>query len=218
MLAGESPASARDGLFKSLFRYPRVLSRHANSPLAEERKAFLKHLASGGTPRSTLLRYARQLRVIAVGLETHLPGPIHHEQIAQLAQHWAQGQRRRGHAQGLKWPREHFLQVASAWCTFTGWLKEQPRPGAAYQWRIEAWASFLSAQEALSQATVANYRWWASGFLKWLQEEEVPLRHITLVKVDGFLEYLSCKGLTRVTLATAAKALRRFLRYGHEQG
>lgn len=205
-------------MFKSLFHYPRVFSRHANGPLAEERNTFLKHLASRGTPRSTLLRYARQLRVIAVLLDRHLPGLISREEIARRAQRWAQGQQRRGHAQGLKWSREHFLQVASAWCMFMGWLKEEPRPVAAYHWRVDAWVSFLSTQEALSETTVANYCWWSNSFLRWLQEQEVPFREITLGKVDGFLEQLSCKGLTRMTLATAAKALRRFLHYAHEQG
>jgi integrase/recombinase XerD len=205
-------------MFKSLFHYPRVLSRHADGPLAVERKVFLKHLASGGTPHSTLLRYARQLRVIAVLMESHLPGPVCSEQIAQYAQRWAQGQRRRGHAQGLKWPREHFLQVASAWCRFMGWLKEEPPPVAAYRWRVDAWACFLGAQEALAETTVANYCWWASAFLEWLQEQKVALRQITLVQADGFLEQLSSRGLNRVTLATAAKALRRFLHYAHKQG
>jgi site-specific recombinase XerC len=32
------------------------------------------------------------------------------------------------------------------------------------------------------------------------------------------MEQLSSKGLSRVTLATEAKALRRFLQYAHEQG
>jgi site-specific recombinase XerD len=65
---------------------------------------------------------------------------------------------------------------------------------------------------------VANYRWWASGLLEWLQEQDVPLGRITLAQMDRFMEQLSSKGLSRVTLATAAKALRRFLRYAHEQG
>jgi site-specific recombinase XerD len=97
-------------------------------------------------------------------------------------------------------------------------LKQEPRPLAAYRSKVDAWASFLSTQEALSQTTVANYCWWASGFLEWLQEHGVPLRQVTLAKVDGFMDPLSAKGLSRVTLATAAKALRRFLRYAYEQG
>jgi len=205
-------------MFKTLFHYPRVFSRHADGPLAKERKTFLKHLASRGTPRSTLLRYARQLRVIAVLLERTLPGQISREEIDRCAQRWAQGQRRRGHAQSLKWPREHFLQVATTWCTFMGWLQKEPRPLAAYHWRVDAWASFLGGPEGLSETTVANYCWWAGGLLKWLQEQDVPLRQITLVQMDRFMEQLSAKGLSRVTLATAAKALRRFLQYAHEQG
>jgi site-specific recombinase XerD len=54
--------------------------------------------------------------------------------------------------------------------------------------------------------------------LEYLHEQDVPLRQITLAQVDGFIEQLSRKELTRVTLATAAKAIRRFLRYAHEQG
>ena len=205
-------------MLKSLFHYPRVFSRHANAPLAEERNTFLKHLAGQGAPRSTLLRYARQLRVIAVLLDSHLRGPISREQIARGAQRWAQGQLQRGHALGLKWPQEHFIQVASAWCRFMGWLPSEPRPRAAYHWRLEAWASFLGGPQGLSPRTVANYGWWARRWLEWVQEQHVPLRQISLVQVDRFMEQLSSQGRCRVTLATAAKALRRFLRYAYEQG
>jgi len=205
-------------MFKSLFHYPRVLSRHADAPLAKERKTFLNHLASQGTPRSTLLRFARQLRVIAAILESKLPGPISDQQIARWAQRWAKRQRRRGHAQSLKWPRDHFVQVASAWCAYTGWLKREALPRPAYQVKVDTWAGFLGAQEGLAQTTVANYCWWAGGFLKWLQEKDVPLRQVTLPKVDGFMDHLSSQGLSRVSLATAAKALRRFLRYAYERG
>src|ERR1035437_9295641 len=41
-------------MFKQLFHHPRVISRHANAPLADERITFLSHLASRGTPSSTL--------------------------------------------------------------------------------------------------------------------------------------------------------------------
>jgi site-specific recombinase XerD len=99
-----------------------------------------------------------------------------------------------------------------------GWWQEQPWPRAAYRWRIEAWASFLGGPAGLAETTVANYCWWASDLLEWLQEQDVPLRQITLGQMDRFMEQLSSKGLSRVTLATAAKALRRFLPYAHEQG
>ena len=99
-----------------------------------------------------------------------------------------------------------------------GGLAAEPRPRAPYHWRLAAWASFLGGPEGLAETTVANYCWWASGWLEWLQEPDVPLRRISRVHGDRFMERLSAPGLSRVTLATAAKALRRFLRYASERG
>jgi hypothetical protein len=113
-------------MFKKLFHYPRVISRHANAPLAKERNTFLSHLASRGTPDSTLLRYARELRVISTLLVDQIPGPIPRQLIGQYAQRWTRRQRQQGHAQNPKWSAEHFQQVACAWCSFMGWLKDKP--------------------------------------------------------------------------------------------
>src|ERR1035438_4472951 len=112
-------------MFKTLFHHPRVISRHANAPLADERITFLSHLASRGAPSSTLLCYARQLRVISTMLGKP-PDLITRQEINQCAQRWARRQRHRGHSQGLKWPAEHFYRVACAWCSFMGWLKPEP--------------------------------------------------------------------------------------------
>ena len=49
-------------------------------------------------------------------------------------------------------------------------------------------------------------------------QEEVPLRQVTPSVVDGFMRHLSSRGLNRVSLATAAKVLRRFSRYAYERG
>jgi site-specific recombinase XerD len=164
------------------------------------------------------VRYARQLRVIAAMLDSKLPGQIPREEIARCAQRWAQHQQQRGHAQSLKWPAEHFVQVASAWCIFMGWLKEEPVPTPAYASKVNAWASFLRSEEELSESTVSNYRWWVTAFLEWLEQQGVPLRPIAPAKLDEFMNHLSSKGLSRVTLATAAKVLRRFFHFAYEQG
>ena len=205
-------------MFKTLFQHPRVISRHADAPLAEARNTFLSHLASQGTPRSTLLRYARQLRVIAAMLDRRLPGPIPRAEIARCARRWARQQHQRGRAQSLKWPAEHFVQVASAWCNFMRWLKEEPAPTPAYAARVDAWAAFLRIEAQLSERTIANYRWWITALLQWLKQQEVPLRQVALSKLDEFMHHLASKGLSRVTLATAAKVLRRFLHDAYEQG
>jgi len=66
------PAEPRRGLadmFDTLFHYPRVLARHVSGLLAEERRRYLIHRVAQGTPRSTLLRYAAELLVIASSLQ-----------------------------------------------------------------------------------------------------------------------------------------------------
>jgi len=204
-------------MFKTLFRYSRVSSRHANGPLAQERSTFLSHLQSQGVPRSTLLRYASELLLVAGLLPGKGRGQIARSEIARCAGRWARRQRRRGRARTVQWAAQHFDQAACAWCSFLGWLKDPSPPQPAYPSQLSAWASFVQA-EGLSESTAHNYVWWIQSFLQWLKQQEMPLRRVTLAVVDGFMRHLSSKPLSRVSLATAAKVLRRFTHYAYEQG
>src|SRR5258708_2270658 len=190
-------------MFKTLYQYPQVLLRHAKEPLAKERSTFLSHLAQRGTPRSTLLRYARQLRVIAHVLENKGKVQVSDQEIARCAQRWAQRQRRRGSARSLKWPAAHFVQVARSWYRFMGRLHQEPEPTPPYAKHLEAWVLFLRVEAGLAQSTISNYGWWANSLLQWLRSRGVPWRSITLARVDGFMKHSSSRGLNRVSLATA---------------
>jgi integrase/recombinase XerD len=204
-------------MFKKLFHYPRVISRHANAPLAKERNTFLSHLASRGTPDSTLLRYARELRVISTLLGNQISGPITRQLIGQYAQRWTRRQRQQGRAQNPKWSTEHFRQVACAWCSFMGWLKDKPASPFAYAAHLQVWAAFLRSEAHLAECTISGYCWWIRIFLQWLRRKKQPLRRLTLPGVDQFTEHLASRGLSRASLAKAARVLRRFLRYAFEQ-
>jgi integrase/recombinase XerD len=204
-------------MFKSLFHSGRVLARHVNSPLAAERSTFLTHLSLVGISRSTLLRHARQLRVIAILLDKQVPGDVTLELIGQCAQRWARRQKRRGRVHCLKWSAKYFVQVACAWCRFMGWLKKKPRPAPAYVEQLQAWAAFLRIEEGLAEKTCADYCRWVDGFLRWLKGQEVPLCRVTVAEVDGYLNHLAARGLSRITLAIAAKTLRRFFRDAYAQ-
>jgi site-specific recombinase XerC len=204
-------------MFKSLFHSGRVLARHINSPLAEERSTFLTHLSLVGISRSTLLRHARQLRVIAILLNKQVPGHVTLDLIDQCALRWARRQRQRGRVHCLKWSAKYFVQVACAWCRFMGWLKEKSRPAPAHVEQLQAWAAFLRTEEGLAEKTCADYCWWVDGFLRWLKGQEVPLRRVTVAEVDGYLSHLAARELSRITLAIAAKTLRRFFRDAYAQ-
>jgi site-specific recombinase XerD len=145
-------------------------------------------------------------------------GPVSIDEIARCGRRWAQQQHKQGRAQSLKWSAERFIQVACAWCRFMGQLKEDLPPKPAYAAKIDAWALFLRAEENVAESTIFNYSWWARCFLHWLKEQGLPLRQVTLTQVDRFMKHLSLRGLNRVSLATAVKALRRFSRYAYQQG
>jgi site-specific recombinase XerD len=204
-------------MFQTLFRYPRVSSRHANGPLAQERSTFLSHLQTQGVPRSTLLRYASQLLLVAGLLPRKGGGLIARSEITRCAERWAQRQQRRGCARTVRWAAQRFDQAACAWYSFLGWLKDTSLFQPAYPSQRSAWSSFVHA-EGLTASTAHNYCWWIDSFLQWLKQQEVPLRQVTLAVVDGFMRHLSSKRLSRVSLATAAKLLRRFAHYAYEQG
>ncbi len=204
-------------MFQTLFHYPRVFSRHANGPLAHERSTFLSHRQTQGTPRSTLLRCASQLLLIAGQLPRTGGNTIARRDIAHCAGRWAQRQRRRGRAQTVRWAAQRFEQTACIWFSFLGWLKEPTPPQPAYPQQQSAWAAFVLA-EGLSERTAHNYCWWIDHFLQWVKRQAVPLRQVTLAVVDGFMRYLAANRLSRVSLATAAKVLRRFASYAYAQG
>jgi len=163
------------------------------------------------------LRYASELLLVAGLLPRKGSGQIARNEITCCARRWAQRQRRRGRARTVQWAAQHFDQAACAWCSFLGWLKDPSPPQPAYPSQLSAWASFVQA-EGLSESTAHNYVWWIQSFLQWLKQQEMPLRRVTLAVVDGFMRHLSSKPLSRVSLATAAKVLRRFAHYAYEQG
>lgn len=205
-------------MFETLFHYPRVLARHVSGPLAEERRRYLDHRAAQGTPRSTLLRYATELLVVASSLELKPGHQARPGQIQRAARRWARRQRRRGHATVLDWSEGHFVQVATAWLKFLGWWVQKPKPALPCEARLQRWVTALQDRESLSPRTIAKYRWWAQQFLQRRERPSVPLRNLSVVEVDAFLRHLSDRGLSRASLATAAKSLRRFFHYAYEQG
>ena len=204
-------------MFETLFLFPRVRLRHAEGPLAEERKKFLAHLASEGLARETLMGYASELLVVAAVLEQKVPDQIELSDIDRCARQWAKRRLRLGQVEDLKWPAYHFARVACARCSFMGWLKRpEAKPFSVPLLRV--WAELLRSGSGLSERTIYGYCWWGAEFLKWLEPQGVPLARVTIANVDGFIGHLAARGMVRVSLFDATATLRRFFRDAHQQG
>ena len=202
-------------MFETLFKYPAVVSRHREAPLANERERYLAHRARDGTSLSTLRRFARELLVIVREMDLR-PTTISVDAIESAAELWAHHQRRRGRATKLRWSRSLFVQMAQDWLGFLGRLQEPEADAIYYAPMIQDYTRFLNAERGLSAATIRNYLWYVEKFLRWLDELERALATASVLDVDAFIiQHHSC---SRVTSACCAKSLRSFFRHAERRG
>jgi integrase/recombinase XerD len=110
-------------MFATLFNYPSVLARHSEGPAAEERQRFLVHRANQGAARSTLLRTARDLLIIAKSIDVTGRNVIWNHDVEVAAAKWARHQQRRHRSHGPRRSNALFLHLATNWLRFLGRLQ-----------------------------------------------------------------------------------------------
>lgn len=205
-------------MFERLFKYPAVLARHRQGPLADEREVFLQHCADQGMAHGTLLRSASELLVIARQIDNSGEALLTPQQIEVSANRWARRQRRRGRSTGPRWSRELFVHIATRWLGFLGRLETTAPERSAHRPLIEAFAADLSEARGLSSYTIRGRCWHTEAFLNWCGAQNRSLAQITLEDVDAFLQRRGQDGWCRVSIATCAGALRSFFRYAEQRG
>jgi hypothetical protein len=82
-------------MFEALFTYTKVLKRHREGPSADAREHYLRQCAIHGAARTTLLRIARELLVIAERIKVAPGQTITPQDVKVAGQRWAHYQRRR---------------------------------------------------------------------------------------------------------------------------
>ncbi len=164
-------------MFDTLFTYPNVLARHEAGPAAEERNRYLVHRASEGIARTTLLRIAAELLVVARWIDLAHGKPVTLQDIDAAARRWADHQHRRCRADSGRWSRQLFIGVATAWLRFLGQLADLPNNESdAFADNIKDFAAYLSDERGLSFTTIHNRRWHIEHFFKRFGEAATRLR------------------------------------------
>jgi integrase/recombinase XerD len=209
---------SRSDIFDVLFHYPRVLARHRHGPSAQARARYLTHCADQGAARGTLLRAARELLVIAQRLDLTTDRLISLQELEAAAGRWSRYQQRRGRIRGPKGSRQCFLQMALSWLRFLGRLEAREPQAPPFAGRLEHFAACMREQRGLSERTIRQRCWHARQLLSWLTGRHRSLAELTLPEVDAFLRLKAAQGWGRVSLATAAHALRAFFRHAEAQG
>lgn len=197
-------------MFETLFCYPRVLARHRTGPSAEERDRFLAHHAQVGATPKSLLRLASELLLVARRIDVSGPTAITPLEIEAAADGWVRHQRRHRRVRDPKFYRQRFVQVATDWLHFLDRLQAtQEQPGADAD-LVDEFANYMRLERGLSSRTIHNRCWHVQAFLDWLREQGHSIAEVSLGQVDAFLAMRGAQGWCRVSIATAASALRSF--------
>lgn len=205
--------------FEQLFRYGKILARHRKAPLLLERKRFLQHCADQGMANSSLTSLATELLVVVREVDlTRDQKPITSREINAAAERWARHQRRRGRSEGLRWPRERFVQVTTAWLRFMDRLKISSQKGTFGEKWIKPFVAYSLDERGLSIRTARFDAHHMGKFFESLAAQNRTLATCRLKDVDAFLEVLKRKGWCRVSIARSVETLRSFFRYAERQG
>jgi site-specific recombinase XerD len=203
-------------MFEQLFTYRGVVSRHQEAPLVQERERYLVARAAVGLASDTLRNLAQELRIIAQTLELPADGPIDAATINVAAERWVQSQLHKQNSQDRQGPRVRFVRVATEWFRFLGRLDEPEGEAAPFAVLIEAFAACMHRERGLSSKTLSKYTWFARQFCRWFSTQDRLFSDVTVGDVDAFLR-LRGQRWCRVSVATAAKALRAFFRYAEHR-
>ena len=197
-------------MFESLFRHPRVLARHRDGPAAEERDRFLAHCACAGAAHASLLRLASELLLVARRIDISGATPIAPHEVEAAADGWVRHQRRHHRIRDPRFCRQRFVQVATDWLRFLARLESPPEMPGAGAGLVDEFANYMRRERGLSPHTIHNRCWHVQAFLHWLSEHGCSIAEVSLEQVDAFLAMRGSQGWCRVSIATAASALRSF--------
>lgn len=205
-------------MLETLYRYSRVLVRHLEGPAAEERDRFVTYCVAAGAARETALHLASELLLVAERMDIDGTRAITPEEIGSAADRWVRHQRRHGRISTTRYSRQRFVQVATDWLRFLGRLEAAPVPRGAGADLVDEFAAYMREERGLSSHTVHNRCWHVQAFLTWLDEQDCSAGAATLEHVDTFLAMRGAHGWCRVSIASAASALRSFFAHMAARG
>jgi site-specific recombinase XerD len=208
-------------MFEQLFGRPEAAARHRAGPLAEERLAFLTHLARQGMSCWALQKFAFHTLAgaQALRLAERPDEPISAAEVEQQADRWAQRRRRTSQPSNPPRARQRFICHVTQWLQFLGrWQGPSIQPSPAAE-RLAAFAHYLQHERELSPATIRRYCQTARHFLRELGSAATCLHDVTVPQIDGAFSALVGHGrYARVTVRSLADDVRAFLRYAEVRG
>jgi site-specific recombinase XerD len=201
-------------MFEELFPGSIALARHRTSPLADERRQFLRHLHDLGYARLTLKAVGCELVVITRYLDLSGPEAVKVAVVEAAARRWAADQMRRHHGTNLQLSTRNFRYWAEQWLRWLGRLHERPAVAAPrFQPLLDGFKAYMADEQGLTPLSIRSHSWKTEKFLAWYWAQGRAFADVTIQDVDAFLTVKGRATWSRRSVAIAVQALRAFFRY-----
>lgn len=203
-------------MLEQLFKYPGVLARHQAAPLADERERYLTHQAAKGLASATLRTLACQLCIVAQALPLSSGANLTCADIERAAERRIPSAQTPHDTDESRARRMKFIRLATAWLQFLGRMQAPVMKVNAFAPQLSAFRAAMLDERGLAVKTIRSYEWFIGQFFDQFGAQHRSLATVTIHDVDTFLTNHG-QHWCRVSVATAAKALRAFFRYAEQQ-
>lgn len=203
-------------MFNNLYRCPRTIARHENSPLAESRRRYLEHLSAEGAAVHTIRAAAGVIYRATILMKLDESSPVERKDVERAAKRWAHRWYRNASS---RWPDQtdkEFRQTTCNWLRFAGRLRESDRVPVPHHQEVDVLCQYMDAERGLSPKTIQSVR---QSLMKFFQHtKKKQLITFRIADVEHYFIFLGKKGWTRAGIRGRAHHLRMFFRYGEQMG
>lgn len=201
-------------MFEALFPGSIALARHRTSPLADERRQFLRHLHDLGYARLSLKAVACELVVITRYLDLSGGEALDRTTIETAAGNWAAHQIRRRRGTNAELSTRNFRYWAEQWLRWLGRLPA-PAPVASppFSGLLDGFKAYMADEQGLTPLSIRSHSWKTEKFLAWYWPQGRAFADVTIQDIDDFLAAKGRATWSRRSVSVAVQALRAFFRY-----
>jgi integrase/recombinase XerD len=202
------------GLLAALITLPANFKRHKDTPLFQEREAFLEQLGRNGMNFGNLRSTASTLRRVVQMLRLTTLREVSHEEIDRAAARWKKYPGRIGGSRPGPYSILHFARLARNWLKFHGKLLPRPSRFQPYSRELSGFAEYLRLERGYLNRTATAHSCSTGRFLRWFSRGHQRFSSVRLSDVD---RYIKSRDWAQATVAGQAGALRAFFRYAGER-
>ena len=205
-------------MFEKLFSRAATIAAYRSASLLEERLRYLSHSEQCGAPRYTLRAIAtNQLNLVAI-LNLTADRQISRDEIEWAAQQWAKPRpHRRGRAASKK-AIAAFVNHATRWMSFIGWLDQPEKPGPVRHFEIGIYERWMRRERALSEHTIRGNIGVISRFFDCLDARSTDLRSVDANTLEAILtDRLNRRQCSPATRHQDASCLMSFVRFAERR-